>query len=155
PFPKVERVGEHVGLAAKREFFFLVPFAREFEGEPQTALDAATGVDAFLHRDLVRRALEHETARSGVKALVIFAHHDEVYVRRSFVLQRTEPVVVKFHRPKIDILLEFETESQEYPLLENARFHVRMTDGAEEDRRELSQFLDDTVRQGFLRAEIT
>src|SRR5439155_11657841 len=38
---------------------------------------------------------------------------------------------------------------------QDARFHVRMADGAEENRRELPQFIDDTVRQGFLRAEIT
>src|SRR5207245_1015571 len=139
------------GLAAQRELSFLVAFARELEGETQTALDAATGVDAFLHRDLVRRALEHETARAGVKAFIVFAHHNEVNVSRSFVLQRTEPFVVKFHRAKVDVLLELEAESQEDALLQNARFHVRMADGAKENRRELPQFLDDTVRQRFLR----
>src|SRR6185503_16084654 len=120
-----------VGLAAKREFFVLVAFAGEFEGEPQTALDPATSVDALLHRDLVRRALEHETARTGVKALVVFAHHDEVNVRRPFVLQRTEPVVVELYRAKVDVLLELEAEPQEDALLQNARFHVRVANGAE------------------------
>src|SRR5439155_9470326 len=43
---------------------------------------------------------------------------------------------------------------QEDSLLKDARFHVRMADGAEENRRELPQFLDDAVGQGFLGAEI-
>ena len=88
------------------------------------------------------------------KPFVIFAHHDEVDILRLLVLQRTEPFVVKFHRPQVDVLLEFETKAQQDAFLQNPRLDVWMSDGAEQDGREFTQFLDDTIGQRFVGSQI-
>ena len=155
PFPQVERVGQNIGLAAERQFFLLVPPAREFEGIAQTALDSAPGVDAFLNRHLVRRALEDEPTRAGVEALVIFADDDEINVFRFLVLQRAESLVVELDRPQVDVLLEVEPQAQQDSLLENAGLHVGMADGAQQNGGKLSQLTHDAVRQRLLGAQVT
>ena len=60
--PQIKRIGQHIRLAAQRQFSVLVPFSRVIKRIAQTTLDASPSVDAFLNRNLVRRSFEHKSA---------------------------------------------------------------------------------------------
>ena len=110
---------------------------------------------AFLAGDFVGGALLQKAAGSGVHALGIFPHDDEVDVVGSFVCQRRFDTRVQFHRPQVDVLVEFKPKPKENPLFQNSRAYVGMPDGAEIDRVELSQFVNRAVGQRFARPEVT
>ena len=169
--PQIERVREHVGLAAEGELRGFACFdvlrlealprlatptlLRQLKGEFQATVHAAARVHRFLDRDLMRCALEHKTARAGVKSLVVFAHDDKVNVLRPLVLQRAIGGAIKFHRTQIDVLLQLETEAQQDAFFEDAGLDLRMADGAEENRLELAQFVHRVVGQHLARLQIT
>ena len=153
-FPEVEGVGQHVGLAAEGQLLLLVPLAGELEGVAQAALDAAAGVDAFLHGHLVGRALEDEAAGAGVEPFVVLAHDDEVDVLGLLVLERAEALVVELDRAQVDVLLQLEAGAQQDALFQDAGLDVGMADGAQQDGRELAQFRHDAVRQHLAGAQV-
>jgi len=53
-------------------------------------------------------------------------------VLRAFVFKRAIRGAIQSHRPEIDVLLEFEPEAEQNALFQDAGFHLRMADGAEE-----------------------
>ncbi len=152
--PEVEGIGQHVGLAAERQLLLLVPLAGELEGITQAALDAAARIDAFLQGNLVGRAFEDESADAGVEPLVVLADDDEVNVLGLLVLERAEALVVEFDRAQVDVLLQLEAGAEQDALFQDARLHVGMADGAEQDGRELPQFRQHAVRQRLAGAQI-
>ena len=153
-FPQVERIRQHVGLAAECEVLALVALARVLKGVAQAALDTAPGVHTFLDGDLVRRALEHKPAGTGVQPLVVFAHDNKIDVLGFFALQRAEPFVEQLDRAKVDVLLELEAQAQQDALLEDARLDVGMPDRPEQDGRELPQVIRRTVGQRLVGAHV-
>ena len=153
-FPQIERIRQHVGLAAEREVFSLVALARVLEGVAQATLDTAPSVHAFLNGDLVRRAFEHKPAGASVKPLVVFAHDNEIDVFRFFALQRAEPLVEQLDRAKVDVLLQLEAQPQQDALLEDARLDVGMPDRAEQDGRELPQVIRRAVGQRLVGSHV-
>ena len=153
--PQIKGEGQDVGLPAECQLFILVALAGEIEGIAQTPLDPSPGVDAFLHRHFIGSPLKNKTPGPGIKSLVIFAHHDEINIRWFLIFKRAETLVVKFHRPQIDVLLQLKTRAQQNPLFQNARLHLRMANGSQQNRWEFPQFGQDAVREGFARAKIT
>ena len=139
-----------------RPFHGLPPrcFLRQFKRVFQAALHAAARVDGFLNGHFLRRALVLKTARAGVKPFVVFTHDDEINVLRPLVLERAILRAIKFHRTQVDVLFQFKTQPQQNALLQNARFNLRMADGAEENRLEFAQFVHRAVGQHFAGLEI-
>ena len=153
-FPEVEGISQHVGFAAEGQLLFLVPLAGELEGVAQATFDAAARIDALLQGNLVRRAFEDESADAGVQSLVVLAHDYEVNMLGLLVFERAEAFVVKPDRAQVDILLQLEAGAEQDALFEDARLHVGMADGAEEDGRELPQLRQHAVGQGLAGAQI-
>ena len=61
------------------------------------------GIDGFLHRDLVGRALLVYAAGAHVQVLRVLPHHDEIDVLWSLVLERAVDARVQLDRPQVDI----------------------------------------------------
>ena len=131
--PEIEGVSQHICLAAEGERLFLVTLAGHLESEPEAAFHSLAGVDGFLHRDLVWRALLHEAAAAHIQALGILADHDKVDVLRRFVRKRRGNTFIQLDRTQIDILIEGKPEVQKNALLKNAGFHIRMSDRTQQD----------------------
>ena len=91
---------------------------------------------------------------AGVKPLVVLAHDDEVNVLGLLVFERAEAFVVELDRAQVDILLQLEAGAQQDALLQDARLHVGVADGAEQDGRELPQLRQHAVGQGLAGAQI-
>src|SRR6185503_11211956 len=137
--PEVEREGEDVRLPAERERLPPVPLLRVLERVAQAALDALPSVDGLLHRDLVRGAALERAAGARVQPLGVLAHDDEVDVLGPLVLERRVDARIELDGPKVDVEVELEARAEEDALLEDARLHVGVADGAEQDRVELPQ----------------
>ena len=135
-------------------FFSLFRLRVNSKAIAQAALDAAARVDALLQGDLVGRAFEDESARAGVKPFVVLADDDEINVLGLLVFQRAEALVVELDRAQVDVLLQLEAGAQQDALFEDARLHVGMADGAEQDGRELPQFRQHAVRQHLAGAQV-
>ena len=73
-------------------------FAGQVEREPETAFDAASGIDAFLDSDFVCRTLENESAATGVKPFVVLSNDDKINILGFLVLQRAKPLVIQTGR---------------------------------------------------------
>ena len=79
-----------------------------------------------------------KAARAGVKPFGVLADHREINMLRPLVLERAILRAVKFHGAEIDVLFQFESQAEQDALFQDARLHVRVADGAEQDRGELS-----------------
>ena len=127
----------------------LARFAAGFEGVADAAFDAHPGVDRFLDRDLVRRALAQNAARAGIQPFRVFPDDQEIDVGGGFILQGRIHVRVEFHRPQVDVLIQFEPQAQQQSFFENARLHIRMPDRAQVDRVQFAEFRDHAVGQNL------
>ena len=125
----------------------------EIERVFQAAVNAAARVHRFLDGDLVRRALENETAGAGVEALAVLAHDREINVLRPLVLERTVGGAEQFHRAEIDVLFQFEPQPQQEAFFQNAGLHLRVADGAEENGLVAAELLDGAVGQHLARLQ--
>src|ERR1051326_175042 len=132
--PKIECKCQHVCLAAKCQFLVFVALASEFERISETAFDSAPSVYAFLQSNFVGRALEHESTGASVKTFVILADDHKINVLWLLVFERAEALVIQFHRPKVNVLFQFETCAQKDSLFQNAGLHIRMANRAEQNR---------------------
>ena len=169
--PQIEGKREHVCFAAKRQLRGFArldvlrfeafprlagaPLLRQFKGVFQTAVHAAARVHRLLNRDFMRCALEHKTARAGVKPLVVLAHDDKINVLRPLVLERTVNGAIKFHGAEVDVLLQLETEAQQNAFFQDARLDLRMADCAQKNHLEPAEFVHGAVGQHFARFQIT
>ena len=59
-----------------------------------------------------------------------------------------------FTGPQVDVLIELEPQLQQQAFLQNARLHVGMADGAQEDGVELAQLVDAAGGQRFAGLEV-
>ncbi len=57
----------------------------------------------------------------------------------------------QLHRPQVDVLIELKPQLQQQALFQDARRHVGMADGAQEDGVELAQLVDRAGGQHFAR----
>src|SRR5439155_18010805 len=114
----------------KCQLIVFFPLLGEFEGVSKTTLHTASCVDAFLDGDFVRGSLKYKTACTCIKAFVVFADDDKIYMLGLLVFERAEALVVEFDRPEMDVLLQFKTRPQQDAFLEDSRFDIRMTNGA-------------------------
>ncbi len=87
------------------------------------------------------RALVLEAAHAGVEPLGVLAHDDEVDVLRPLVLERAVHAGVELDRPQVDVLVQLEPHGEQDALLQDARRHVGVADGAQVDGVELAQLV--------------
>ncbi len=152
--PQVVDVGEHVGFAAQGQRVRLVPLAGNVERELQAAVHLKTGVDHALLGHLMGRALLLHPAKTRVQARRILADHHEIDVFRALVLDRGLNVRIQLDRPQVDVLVQFKTRPKENALFQNAGFHVRMTDRAQQNRVVLAEFVQRGIRENLARRQV-
>ena len=129
--------------------FLLVAFAGVVEGPADAALAAFAGVDGGLHGDFVGRALLEEPAHAAVQVFGVLADDDEVDVVGALAGQRRFHAGEQLHRPEVDVLIEAEAQFQEQALFQDARGHVGMADGAQQDGAVAAQLVQRGGRQDF------
>ena len=147
--PQVTGVGEHVVLVDERQ---VLARARLGAGEGVThdPLDAESGVDADLGRDLVRGADAQRAAVADVGPLGALADDDEVEPLARHVLgERAGDAGEELGRAQVDVVVERKAKGEQHAPLEDAGGDARVADGAEEDAVVAAQLLDDGVGQGL------
>ena len=108
-------------------------------------LDAERGVDADLGGDLVLGVLAQQPAVAGVGPLGALAHDHHVDLVRAG--QRPAHAGVEPGRAEVDVVVELEPQAQQQPPLEDAAWHRRVADRAEQDGVVLAQLAEHRLRQ--------
>jgi hypothetical protein len=139
----------------ERERAAPVRLHRELECVADDALDAVTGVDRLLHRDLVRRALAVEAAGTRVEPLAVLAHDDHVHVVLAVARHERLYAGIAHDGAQVHVLVEPEPGLQQQVALEHPRLHARVSDRPEEDRVEAPEPLELVVRQGLAGAQVS
>ena len=101
------------------------------------------GVQADLGGHLVRGAHPDRAARAGVGPFGALPHHDEVDVGISG--QRACHTRIQPGRPQIDVVVEFEANSQQQATFQHATGHRRVTDRAQQDRIVRTQLVENRI----------
>ena len=109
-----------------------------FKRKADYALHALPGVDVFLYRDLIGRALLEYTARVGVNAFGVFTDHDEVNVLRLDALERAQCGIEQAHRTHVGVEIHFEAHAQQDLFGMNVRSDTRIAESAHQDGIEVA-----------------
>ena len=127
-----------------------------FEGVADDALDAFAGVDVFLNRDLVGRALLENSAGIGVDAFGVFADDDEIHVLWLDAFQRAKRCIEQAHGTNVGVEIHFEAHAeQDFPGM-NVGFDAGVAEGAGEDGVEIAGEHGEAIgRDGGAVAQIT
>src|SRR3954452_7840152 len=111
------------------------------------SLDTPPGVDAFLGRDLLRRAYPQRPADSGGRPFCGLPYDHHVDVARCDICQRCLHPGVELDRTQVDRMLEGEPQLQPQTAFQDTRRHAGITNGAEQDRVVPAQLVEHTVGQ--------
>src|SRR4051794_6381446 len=115
------------------------------------ALHAVRRIEAFLSRDLVRRAAAEDAAGTGVRTLGPLPYDDDVDVIRRHTGQRGLYAGIEPDRPQIDVMVKREAQLEQQPALEHAARHSRVADGTEQNRVVPTDLFEHGVGQRLLR----
>ncbi len=140
-------VGEDVDLAHEMELAHPIALAGEVERVANRALGPEASRHVHLGRCLLGRALVLEPAHVAVQPLRVLPHHHEVDLLGALVLERALDAGVELDRPQVDVLVELEANTEEEPLLQDARRHLRMAHGSQVDCVEAAKLLQHGIRK--------
>ena len=104
-------------------------------------------VDGSLCRDLERGTPTQHATLADVRTLGVLTDHHEV-VRRLTTRRRPD------ERSLIDEEVEFETHLEQQPPLDDPRWNLRGTDGAEQNAVERSKFVEHPVGEDLTVAQV-
>jgi hypothetical protein len=133
---------QDVGLAAEREAFSSA-LCGQFECESNGAFDSESRVDRLLGRHFMTGPAVGESPGSDVEAFCVLTHHDEVDVVVILAGEWRCHSRVEAHRPEVYVLVEFATQTQDDPPLQNPWRHLGVTYGSEQDCIDLGQGFQD------------
>ena len=141
--PQPPSVRHGVGLIAHQNF--LARLAVELgvllailESVANDALHAFSRVDVLLGSDFVRRALLEHAAGVGVKALRVFAQHDEIQVLGLDSLQWTQRGIEQANWTHVGIQIHFEPHAEQNFLGMNVRLDPRISERTHQNRIEVA-----------------
>jgi len=84
---------------------------------------------------------------SGVRVARVLPDNDKIDVVRAFALYRRLNAREQFHRSEVNVLIEGKAGLEQDPLFRGSPAPRRVSDGSQQDRVELAQFLDSAIRQ--------
>src|SRR6266566_4761648 len=127
---------------------------RNVERVAHDPFHAVPGVDRLLDRDLVRRPLPMETARSGVQPLGVLAHDDEVHVVLGVRRDQRLHARIADHRAEVDVLIQREADPKEQVALQDPGPDTRVAHRAEQYRVTPLDSLELFIRQDLPRPQV-
>ena len=147
-------LSHHEHAAARRAVEFRVLLA-VLKRVADDALDSFAGVDVFLNRDLVGRALLEDSAGIGVNAFCVFANDDKIHVLGLDAFQWTKRCIEQAHGTNVGVEVHLEAHAEQDFLGMDVGLDARIAEGAGEDGVEIAAEHGEAVgRDGHAVAQI-